>query len=101
MKIEIEDSTYTVRTDGYGLREESYNEGRGRQITGIIETPSGYVRCYSNDYTNDHTGKRYRSSSLRFIHDSKEHWRRFAGIAYTRRGLVTKARQFVAEITNS
>lgn len=98
MKISTKDSSHRASVNGWGLREESYSDGLGKQITGVVGTLHGYIRAYSDDYKNDHTGRRYRSSSLRFIWKGKEYFRFFDGVAYSSRGLVTKARQFAEEI---
>lgn len=99
MSVSVEDSNYRATVNGWGLGKETYSDGRGKQIAGVVGTPQGYVRAYSDDYKNEHTGRRYRASSLRFIWRGREYFRRFDGVAYSLRGLVTKARQFAEEIS--
>lgn len=59
---------------------------------GSIGTKHGYVQAYAED--SDHL----KVSTLRFIWKGRLHIRAFTGKAYTRRGLVMKAKQFANEV---
>jgi hypothetical protein len=90
----ITDSVHTCYEGGsWNLQTECY--GRTLGTTGHVETIHGFVRCYS--YTDNANKKRNRSD-LSIIKEGKMHHRTFHGIAYSERGLVTKAKQFAREV---
>jgi hypothetical protein len=90
----ITDSVHTCYEGGsWNLKTECY--GRTIATTGHVETIHGFVQCYS--YTDsDHKGR--NRSELIIIRDGVMYSRKFHGVAYSERGLVTKAKHFAREI---
>lgn len=73
--------------NGYSVihnRTDSWNDG-------VVFTPHGIVRVFF--YGN--------SSGLDFAFRGRVHRRTFEGKRYTRRGIVTKAKQFAKEIVDN
>ena len=91
------DEDYSIYPKSGGGRgfEVKTGEQDGRQwrdIEGLVETPWGFVRAHSWYFENA-----YKSSQLEMIKDGRNYWRRFDK-EFTARGLVTKAKQFAAEL---
>ena len=85
-------TAYAVRRpSGFGLTLTARHNDI--EVDGYVETTHGYVRCFSNDYTNEIDGKRYRWTSLSIV---------LNGVSYStknhkflsKRGLVTVAQRF-------
>ena len=63
-----------------------------RDIAGLVATPFCFVRAWSCYYEGS-----YSVSGLEIVKDGKSYERRFDKV-FTQRGLVTKAKQFAAEL---
>ena len=73
--------------------EQGERDGRAwRSTEGLVETPHGFIRAYSS-----YLERGYQSSQVEMLRDGRHHWRRFDK-EFTARGLVTKAKQFAAEL---
>lgn len=90
-KIEIVDDEWKAGISN-GIRtnqEYRYHEG-------VVGTPYGFVWVYAQG-----CNKYAPSSRLDFIWNGRRHSRWFRNKRYSKRGLVTKARQFALEIANA
>lgn len=77
---------------GFDVTSGEQDGREWREVDGLVETPWGFVRAHSWYFE-----KAYKSSSLEMIKDGRCYWRRFDK-EFTARGLVTKAKQFAAEL---
>lgn len=77
---------------GFETKTGVQDEREWRETDGLVETRWGLVRAHSWYFENA-----YRTSSLDMIIDGRCYWRRFDK-EFTARGLVTKAKQFAAEL---
>ena len=81
---------------GYGMRFEvnqgEYEGRKYKEINGLVTTPSCLVYARSNCYE-----KIYDVSCLQLVKDGRIYERRFYR-SFTQRSLVTKAKQFAAEL---
>lgn len=80
---------------GRGFKTETgEHEGRAHRTTeGLVETPHGLVSAYSSFFQGS-----YKVSRVEMIKDGRVHFRRWGNKEFTARGLVTKAKQFAAEL---
>lgn len=81
------------RGTGFVAKSGECERGRPwRELRGLVETVHGYVAANSFFYQGGNI-----SSCVSIIKDGK-HYHRFFDKEYTARGLVTKAKQFAAEV---
>lgn len=79
------------RPSGFGLTLTTrFND---IEVDGYVETTHGYVRCFSNEYTNNIDGKRYRWTSLAIVLNGVSYSTRTSTF-FSKRGLVTVAQRF-------
>ena len=72
-------------------QREDYGK-KYQEITGLVATPFCFVSVRSYRY-----GRSFNMSKLEIVKDGRSYDRRF-NKAFTRRGLVTKAKQFAADL---
>ncbi len=93
-----QDKSYAIYPKSGSGRSFDKNEGvdsdgrRYSDIDGLVETPNGFVKAYSSFYE-----RCYTVSCVEMIKDGRLHYRRW-NKQLTARGLVTKAKQFAAEL---
>ncbi len=78
---------------GFKTTSGTQDNREWREVDGYVETPHGFVRAHSWFFENA-----YRSSTVEMIKDGKNYTRRWKNREYSARGLVTKAKQFAAEL---
>lgn len=101
MKIGVEVTSYVVRrSSGYAINRADHFEPPNFGLDGEVVTPYGIVRVWSEDWRNAHTGKRYRTTGLRFVVDGREYHLIRRDRALRRRGLVTAAERFAREVVD-
>ena len=78
-----------IEKRGYSLLRD---RNGGEWIDGVVVLPEGFVHCYAQG------DERYSNRTrLNFILNGVMHTRSFK-VRYSKRGMVTKAKQFVAEL---
>ena len=80
---------------GIGIKTD-HGEAEGkpwREVDGLCETPQGFVRVHSWLWVG-----RYKGSDVSMIVNGRYYSRRWHNVAYSGRGLVTKAKQFAREL---
>lgn len=90
-------SLYPKSGSGAGFKsEESHEDERlWRDTEGLVETPYGYVRCWSTSWQGS-----YKQTRLSIIKNGRMYDRRFKK-EYSARGMVTKAKQFAKDVFES
>ena len=85
---------YPISGGGVDFKtKKGEQDGRAyRETDGLVATPYGYVRVWSTYFQGA-----CRVSNLYMIKEGREYSRRFEK-EFTRRGLVTKAKQFAKEL---
>ena len=94
---DYEDSDYAVcpkrgRGRGFETKADVYEGKQWRETEGMVETRHCLVWAYSTFYEGS-----YRVSRLELVKDGRQYTRRFDR-ELTARGLVTKAKQFAADM---
>lgn len=100
MAVKYEDQDYAIYPKTGGSRgfvfDEGEYEGRAhKDISGIVETPYGFVKVYASYWKGS-----YSRSMIEIIKDGRNHTRHLDK-ALSSRGLVTKAKQFAKEVFDS
>ena len=92
--MKVIDQSYELVEAIACLREEHYGEGHG--LAGHITTADGIVQA--NAWTWSGIGLPDDYSDLEIVVGGRRFTRAFDGKAYTKRGLVTKAKKFAREM---